>query len=46
VTLADFAIATPLMAIERARLPVKEHGNVLRWFGRVQELDAWKKTNP
>jgi len=46
VTLADFALATPLMSMDRARLPVKDRPNLMRWFARVQELDAWKKTNP
>jgi glutathione S-transferase len=46
VTLADFALATPLMTMDRARLPVKDRPKLMRWFARVQELDAWKKTNP
>jgi glutathione S-transferase len=46
LTLADIALATPLMTIERARLPVADRPNLLRWLSRVQELDAWKKTNP
>jgi glutathione S-transferase len=45
LTLADFSIAAPLMSLEKAKLPVKEHANLLAWFGRVQELDAWKKTS-
>jgi glutathione S-transferase len=46
VTLADLALATPLMTMDRAKLPVKDRPNLMRWFARVQELDAWKRTNP
>jgi len=45
LTLADLALATPLMAAERARLPVREYARVSEWFGRVQALDAWKQTD-
>jgi glutathione S-transferase len=44
LTLADLAIATPLMVIKEAKLPVADHAHLLSWFGRVQELDAWQKT--
>jgi glutathione S-transferase len=46
LTLADLALAAPLMVIEAAKLPVKDHTNLIAWFGRVQELEAWKKTSP
>jgi glutathione S-transferase len=45
LTLADFAIASPLMAIGPARLPVTDRANLLAWFGRVEALDAWRKTS-
>jgi glutathione S-transferase len=45
LTLADLALATPLMVIEQAKLPVKEYANLLAWFGRVQDLPAWRKTS-
>jgi glutathione S-transferase len=44
LTLADFAIASPLMAIGPARLPVTDRANLLAWFSRVEALDAWKRT--
>jgi glutathione S-transferase len=44
VTLADLAIATPLMVIAQAKLPVNGFANVMTWFRRVEGLDAWKKT--
>jgi len=45
LTLADLAVASPLMSMGPARLPVTDRSNLLAWFGRVQALDAWKKTN-
>ncbi len=44
LTLADLALATPLMSTVPARLPVTDYANLQAWFGRVQALDAWKKT--
>ena len=44
VSLADFAVASALMYQEQARLPVQQCGNIQAWFARVQQLDAWKKT--
>jgi glutathione S-transferase len=46
LTLADFVVATPLMYIEQAHLPVKDYANLMAWFGRVQQLEAWKRTEP
>jgi glutathione S-transferase len=45
LTLADLAIASPLMVMGPARLPLTDRANLLAWFGRVQALDAWKKTS-
>jgi glutathione S-transferase len=44
LTLADLALAAPLMTIERAKLPVTQHAHLLGWFDRVQALDAWQRT--
>jgi glutathione S-transferase len=46
LSLADFGIASPLMAIEIAKIPVAEYRNVLTWLGRVKATDAWKKSEP
>jgi glutathione S-transferase len=43
-TLADYALAAPLMAAVPAKLPVTGFANLTQWFGRVRALDAWKKT--
>jgi glutathione S-transferase len=45
ITLADLALAAPLMSTERARLPVSEYANLQAWFRRVQALEAWKRTD-
>ena len=44
VTLADYAVAAPLMYLERARLPLEAYPHLLAWFGRVQALPAWRNT--
>jgi glutathione S-transferase len=45
LTLADLAIATPLMATIPAKLPVQQYANIQRWYARVQELEAWRRTS-
>ena len=45
LTLADFAIAAPLMHTSAAQLPVTEFENLQAWFARVQSLDAWIKSS-
>ena len=44
VTLADFAVAGPLIYRDRARLPLADFPHVLAWFARVQALPAWQRT--
>jgi glutathione S-transferase len=44
LTLADLALAAPLMAAAPGRVPLARYGNLLAWFSRVQELDAWRQT--
>ncbi len=45
LTLADLALSTPLMTTYPAKLPVTQYANIQSWFGRVQELDVWKRTS-
>jgi glutathione S-transferase len=45
LTLADFAIAAPLMHTAAAQLPVTQFENLQAWFARVQSLEAWKKAS-
>jgi glutathione S-transferase len=46
LTLADIAIAAPLMHTAAAQLPVLDFKHLQSWFGRIQALDAWKDTQP
>ena len=43
LTLADLAIAAPLMHTVAAELPVTGYANLQAWFAQVQALDAWKR---
>jgi len=44
LTLADFAVAAPLMHGERAQLPLANYANLQAWFARVRATDAWQAT--
>lgn len=46
VTLAEYAVAAPIMYMHLARVPLQQYKNIMAWFDRVQELPAWKATNP
>jgi glutathione S-transferase len=46
LTLADLAIASPLMHTAAAQLPVLGFENLQAWFARVQALDAWQNSEP
>ncbi len=46
LTLADLAIASPLMHTETAQLPVGKYEHLQRWFAQVRALDAWKRSEP
>jgi glutathione S-transferase len=43
LTLADFALATPLIYLEQARLPLTGYANLMAWFRRVTALEAWQR---
>ena len=45
LTLADFAIVSPLMHTSAAQLPITEFENLQAWFARVRSLDAWTKSS-
>jgi glutathione S-transferase len=45
LTLADLAIASELSTAMPAKLPMSGFASLHAWLGRVQLLDAWKKTN-
>ena len=46
LTLADFSLAASFALAGPARLPIGPYANLRAWLGRVQELDAWKRTAP
>jgi glutathione S-transferase len=46
VTLADLTIASTLMYVKQADVPIAEFPHLTAWLSRMTELEAWKKTNP
>jgi len=46
LTLADLSLAASLTYALRANLPFAEYPNFERWFGRIRELEAWKRAQP
>jgi glutathione S-transferase len=44
LTLADLSIAAALGCAVAAKAPVAQYANLQKWFGSVQRLEAWKKT--
>jgi glutathione S-transferase len=46
LTLADFSLAASFALAGPARLPIGDYANLRAWLGRVQELEAWKRTAP
>jgi glutathione S-transferase len=44
LSLADIGVVTPLMYLEKARLPLGDFPNLMRWFARLRQLDLWKNT--
>jgi glutathione S-transferase len=44
LTLADLALAAPLMYQQQAALPLDGYPNLMAWYGRVQQLPCWQQT--
>ncbi|MES2069189.1 MAG: glutathione S-transferase family protein [Pseudomonadota bacterium] len=44
VSLADYAIASPLTYMLQAKLPLQQYAHIQAWFARVQALPAWQQT--
>lgn len=44
LSLADFAVAAPLMYLGRANIPMEKYAHVLAWFERIKQLPAWQDT--
>jgi glutathione S-transferase len=46
LTIADFAVAAPLLYAKEAEMPLAPYGNVRGWFERVTALPCWRETAP
>jgi glutathione S-transferase len=46
VTLADLTLASTLMYVKQAEVPIAEFPNVEAWLARMTDTEAWKKTSP
>ncbi|MFA5507724.1 MAG: glutathione S-transferase family protein [Vulcanimicrobiota bacterium] len=46
LTLADYAVASPLCYASPAALPWDEYPNIQAWYGRIAKLPAWQKALP
>jgi len=44
LTLADLALAAPMMYVSRANIPVAQYQHLQAWFARIQQLPAWQAT--
>lgn len=46
LTVADLTLASSLMYARETEVPLVEFPHIEAWFGRICELEAWKKTAP
>jgi len=46
MTLADIAVAANLSFAKATELPLDEFPHIQRWYGVIEELEAWKATHP
>jgi glutathione S-transferase len=46
LSLADFALAAPMMHTTTSRLPVTDLPHLMAWYARVRELPTWRQTEP
>jgi glutathione S-transferase len=46
LTIADFAVAAPLLYAQQAEMPLGPYGNVRAWLERVTALPCWRETAP
>ena len=45
LTIADLTLASSLMYAKQVEAPLSEFPNVQAWFGRICELEGWKKAS-
>jgi glutathione S-transferase len=46
LTIADFAVASPLFYAKQAEMPLQPHPHIRSWFERVAALPCWHDTAP
>lgn len=46
VTLADFAVAAPMLYAKQAEMPLGPYAHLRGWFDRVSALPCWRETAP
>ena len=46
LTVADFAVAATLPYAAKAKIPVEEFSEIMRWHARLNELPAWREPFP
>jgi glutathione S-transferase len=46
LTIADFAVASPLFYAKEAQLPMEPYPHIRSWFERVSKLPCWRETAP
>lgn len=46
VSIADFALAVPLVYAKPAGVPIENHTNITGWYERVSALPGWAKAIP
>ena len=46
VTIADFAVAAPLLYAKEAEIPLGPYANLRGWFDRVTALPCWREAAP
>ncbi|MBX4976136.1 glutathione S-transferase family protein [Rhizobium lentis] len=46
LTVADFALAAALPYAAAAEIPLAEFRHIQKWYGRLEELDAWQNPFP
>ena len=46
LTIADFAVAAPLLYAQQAEMPLGPYANIRAWLERVTALPCWRETAP
>ena len=46
LTLADFSVGAALTYAEAAQIPIAHYPHIKRWWDRLEQVEAWKKSAP